>query len=394
MNGHDYNDGWKLWGWKTAALVMICWVGCAPYEEGYTGHYQEIELDELQDRAVAVDFFRFGGDVRAVLRYYDIGSSAAREAPFDSSNEVHCRWSRVAEFDDVERNFSLTVPANARDDRIDLEGMIGDDGRMQLVIDEAIEDEPQQIVLERNHQSPNSDCSTIDDFFVRAIFGESDSNGFDPETYQLRHPVFSLLWAGLEPVSHDGALVYVAINRPEPSIRLTEGIQFNRHNNELTGNLSVSVPPPAEQILVESGDTRYALAHFVVIDDSDGEGSFSWDVNEEPVVATALEQATPDHAPEGVEITGWGKGLLFVEGRLDELHENLQAHFDGGIEDAERGRHFYIVELFYHDDEVRRLRLPPRPQADRPVQRRVPLQVTEEHLDAGEVPVPRLFPHN
>ena len=394
MCGHDDIIRWCRGTAIATVMAVICGSGCAPYEEAYTGQYQEIELGELQDEAVAVDFFRFGDEARAVLRYYDIGSSAARQDPFNAANEVHCRWSRVAQFDKEERRFRLTIPANARDERVDLEGTIDEAGMMQVVIDEETRDEPRELTLERGDVSPDSDCSTVDDFFVRAIFGEGDSNGFDPELYQLRHPVFSLLWAGLEPVNHDGALVYVAINRPEPSIRLTEGIQFNRHANELTGNLSVSVPPPAEQILVDSGDTRYALAHFVVIDDSDGDGSFSWDVDEEPVVATALESGSPEHAPQDVEINGWGKGLLFVEGRLDELHPNLQAHFDGGIDDAESGRHFYIVEVFYHDDEVRRLRLPPRPQADRPVQRRVPLQVTEEHLDAGEVPVPRLFPHN
>lgn len=375
------------------AAAGLLAVGCSPYEDELTGHYQEVELDELQDEAVAVDFFRFGGDARAVLRYYDIASSAAREAPFDPSHQTHCRWSRVAEFDEEDHRFSLVIPATVRDERIVLDGVIGEDGIMELTIDAEQSEELREVTLEQSDHPPDSDCSTIDDFFIRAIFEDTDNfNGFSPDVYEMRNPVFSLLWVSVEPVTRSGVPVYVALNDPEPSIRLADGVHFNRLDNELTGNLSLSIPPPAERILVDSGQTRYALAHFVVIDDSaDEEGRFSWNVDDEPIVATALEKGSPDPELED-EITGWGKALLFVEGNVDELDEELRHHFEG-MEQAELDRHFYIVDVFFINDQVVSLRLPARPEAERPVHRRVPVQVTEEHLEAGEVPVPRLF-HN
>ena len=370
--------------------LVVAVVACSSYEDKYTANYQQLEIDELQDEAIAVDLFRFGSDVRAVLRRYDIASSVARENPFDPANEAHCRWSRVADFDEDDRSFSLVIPATVRDERVELQGSIDDGGMLSLTIESENSEEPHDLVLQPSDRLPSSDCATIDDFFMRIIFDEVDDNGFDPEVYQLRNPVFSFLWVSVEPVNRDGVPVYVALNDPEPSIRLIEGMQFDRHANELIGNLSVSVPPPSERILVESGQTRYALAHFVVIDDSeDEEGSFSWNVDEEPIIATALEEGTPDPDMEE-EITGWGRALLFVEGRLDQLGQNLRRYFDG-LEEAEPDRHFYIVDLFFINDQVVSLRLPARPEAERPVHRRVPVQVTEEHLEAGEVPVPRLF---
>lgn len=373
-----------------SVAVMMFIAACSPYEDRFTGNYQEIEIDELQDEAVAVDLFRFGSDVRAVVRTYDIASSVAREEPFNSANEVHCRWTRVAGFNEDERSFSLEIPPTVRDEQIDLQGVIDDEGVLHLEVDEGDSEEPRELSLRESERAPNSDCATIDDFFMRIIFDDVDDNSFDPDVYELRNPVFSFLWVSVEPVTRDGVPVYVALNDPEPSIRLEAGAQFDVANNGLRRHLSVSVPPPSERILVESGQTRYALAHFVVIDDGeDEEGSFSWNVDDEPIVATSLEEGIPDPEMDD-SITGWGRALFFVEGHLDELDDELRHHLDG-LDEAEPDRHFYIVDVFFINDQVVSLRLPARPEAERPVHRRVPVQVTEEHLEAGEVPVPRLF---
>lgn len=381
--------------WKAArgsvvwcGLLALFVLGCPTYEESFTGHYQEIGLDELSDEAIAVDLFRFGNDMRAVLRTYDIASATARETPFDSANQTHCRWTRVAGFDEATRQFSLTIPATVRDPRVELIGELDGNGTLSLLVQQEEDDEPQEVTLERSPRSPDAECSTIDDFFMRAIFDDVPNNGFPASSHTLRHPVFSLLWVSVEPVNRDGVPVYVALNDPEPAIRLSEGVHFDRGTNALMGNLSLSVPPPAERIRVSSGETRYALAHFVIIDDEEEQGGFSWNVDREPVVATALEKALPDDAPP--QVNGWGKALLFVEGRVDQLDDELLILFEG-IEEAELDRHFYIVDVFFINDQVVSLRLPARPEAERPVHRRVPLQATEDHLEAGEVPVPRLF---
>ncbi len=372
--------------------------GCARYEEEHAGHYRETDIDELQDEALAVDLFRFGDNVQAVLRHYDISSSAARENPFDVSNETLCRWSTVTEFDEDSRRFSLVIPSTARMERVELEGELDGNGGLSLVVDSEEADDILEVELAANESTPaNAECTTIDDFLLRAIFDDGSSpNQIDPDEYELQNPVFSLLWVGVQPETHDGVLIYVGLNRTGPSIRLSQRGIVDFGANALTGHLSVSLPPPPEQLLVESGSTRYALGHFVVIDDSEGEdGSFSWNVADEPLVGSSLEDRDhlPEDTPEHVDVNGWGKAMLFVEGRLEELHSSTRLQLEG-IEEAEPDRHFYIVDIFFYNEDVKVIRLPPRPQADRPVQRRVPVQLTERYLEAGDVPVPRLFPYN
>lgn len=386
------------WMWFCVALGAVALlVGCPSFEDGYTGHYQEMEIEEFQDEVVALDLFRFGDEVRAVLRHYDISSSIARQRPFDEDNQVHCRWSRVDRFDEDNDQFSLTMPSTVEWERVELEGSINGDGTIDVELN-GEDEEPRELRMEPADRVPSTDCPTIDDFLVRPIFDQED-NGFDPEIYEMQNPVFAILWVGLQRVGQS----LVPLNDPSPAIRFSETAGVSLQDNALQGNLSVNVPPPAEQMLIESGDTRYALAHFVVIDDSDDEGGFSWDVAEEPVVATSLEAGMPDDAPEEVEqteseemqIDRWGRALLFVEGRLDELDETFRHELLIGKEEAEPDRHFYIVDVFsYYEDQVEFIRLPPRPEANRPAPRRVPVQVTEDHLDANHVPVPRLFPVN
>ena len=378
-------------------VLMACallLMGCPTFEDDLTGQYQEIELGELQDEALAVEFFRFGGEVRAILRRYNIASDSAREDPFSPDNEVACYWTRVDRLDEAAQSFALTIPSTARHPRIDLRGAFHDGLRMELEVEEDGAD-PRSLSLRSNGISPNPTCLTIDDFFLRAVFDDT-SNTLDPQVYQLRHPVFSLLWVGVEPVNIGGGTVFVATNRPEPAFRLQPGIHFNPATNGLSSNLAVSIPPPPDRILMPSGSTRFALAHFVVIDDSDDDDRFTWEVADEPIVATALERGRPDDVPpavEGRDIDGWGKALLFVEGRLEELDQSLRFTLDG-IEDAEPDRHFYIVDVFFYNEGIISARLPPRPEPNRPVQRRVPLQITEQYLQAGEVSLPRLYEFN
>ncbi|MFU8805268.1 MAG: hypothetical protein ACNA8W_15755, partial [Bradymonadaceae bacterium] len=135
----------------------------------------------------------------------------------------------------------------------------------------------------------------------------------------------------------------------------------------------------------------YALAHLVVIDDRDSEGRFSWEISEEPIVATALQKGRLPNAPEWAN--GWGKALLFVEGKLSELDDGLTMRMEG-LEEVDGSGHFYVVEIYFEDDDIRMLRLPAPAEAGlvSDQARRVPLKITEDYLGARGVLLPRLFP--
>ncbi len=373
-------------------VALAALTGCPGYEDSYAGHYRQIEIDEFDDEALALELFHFGNHVQAVLRTYDLSSATARANPYAPANEEHCLWTRVSDFDADDGRFQLNIPATVRHDALTLDGHFQSRDELSLAVTEG-DSEPQDVVLEPNGDaSPSSDCASIDDFLVRPIFNQGNQS-LPPDDYLLRHPVFSLLWVGVLPERRDGALVFVELNRPGPSIRLDQTGHFDPSDNGLTGTLSVNIPPPPDQILIESGDTRYGLGHFLVIDDSDSDGNFSWSISDEPVIATSLEEGRPDGAPDHGEINGWGKALLFVEDSLQDLSSAMRFRLQG-IDDAEANRNFYIVDVFFYNEEVVSLRLPPRPQAEQPLQRRIPMEVTDRFLETNSVPVPRLFPYN
>lgn len=397
MDERDFKRGTGPIDGRLLCLIL-CFVctalGCPTYEDGLTGRYQEADLDEFQDEAISLDFYRFGSDVRALLRRYNIASEAARQDPFAETNQTECRWTRVDRFNESERSFSLFIPATARQPELYLSGRIGEPGAMEVELRENGSPESRVVSLIENGVEPDPRCVFIDDFFLRVIL--DTASDLEVETYRLRHPVFAMLWVGVEPVFRDGFTFFAATNRVETPVRLLPGIHYSPSSNGLTGSLAMSIPPPPERMLMPSGSTRFALAHFVVIDDSEEEGRFSWSVNEEPIVGTSLEAGLPENLPEVLEgqpLDGWGKALLFVEGRLDELHPNMLANFSG-LAEAELDRHFYIVDLFFYNQEVEHLRLPRRPQPNQPVQRRVPMQLTTEFLQTQEVRLPRLYDYD
>ena len=375
-------------------LIALFLLGCPTYEDQYTGRYLESGLTELQDEAISLDFFRFGGEVRALVRRYDIASATARESPFSLDNQIECRWSRVDQFNERDGSFSLTIPATARQPRLDLAGRFDSEGGMDLELRQ--EDSPPRfLLLLPDSLPPDPQCVTINDFFLRILFDEG-SRELSPETYQLRHPVFAMLWVGVEPVFRDGFTFFAATNRVETPVRLLPGLHYDAATNSLQSSLAISIPPPPERMLMPSGSTRFGLAHFVVIDDAESEGRFTWSISDEPIIATSLEAGRPENLPaalEGQPLDGWGKALLFVEGRLSQLHPNMLTNFDG-LASAEDDQHFYIVDVFFYNEEVELIRLPPRPQPNQPVQRRVPMQLTTEYLGAGQVQLPRLYDYD
>ncbi|RAL21276.1 hypothetical protein DL240_14220 [Lujinxingia litoralis] len=378
-----------------ALLVLLCaWAlaGCPGFEDELSGHYRQSIIGELDDQALAVDLFRFGDEVRAVVRFYTLASASSREDAYAPDNQTRCAWTSPAPFDVKAGTFELRLQATARHPGVDLSGSFDAAGNLQLLVAPDDVTSPTPLVMEPTGGTPNAACQTIDDLVLRARFGNASPQGLDPQTYTLRNPVFSLLWVGVEAVDNNGALVYVAINRTEPSVRLEPGRHFTPADNALEGDLRLSVPSPPERILARSGTTRYGLAHLVVIDDAQNEGRFGWDISAEPIVATSLERGRVDDAPEGVETNGWGRAIFFVEGSLNQLDAGLRARIEG-LEEASPNQHFYIAQVFFYNEDVVALRLPPRPRPGL-VPNAVDLQLTTDHLEAREVLLPRLFHYN
>lgn len=372
-------------------LAALTLTACPTFEDDLSGHYRQTLITELDDEALAVDLFRFGDDVRAIVRFYELASASAREDAYAPENQSRCAWTQPSPFNEGDRSFDLRLLPTARHQGLSLSGRFDAQDRLQLLVQRDDEASPSPLLMESSSSLPNAACQTIDDLILRARFGTT-TNAFAPETYTLRHPVFSLLWVGVEAVNTNGAIVLVAINRTEPSVRLTPGAQFLPGDNAITGDLRLSVPPPPDRILARSGTTRFGLAHPVVIDDAESEERFAWNINEEPLVATSLQNGVVEDAPEGIETNGWGQAIFFVEGSLDQLDANLRARIEG-LDEANPNQHFYIAQVFFYNDEVVALRLPPRPRPGI-VSNAVDLVLTTDFLQADEVLLPRLFPYN
>ncbi|MFU8807417.1 MAG: hypothetical protein ACNA8W_26645, partial [Bradymonadaceae bacterium] len=259
------------------------------------GTYQEIDFEPHQDEVVSVEFYRFGGDSRAMVRYFKRTSLSAAATPFAPQNQTRCVWTKTDAFDEDSLSFSLSISPTARHFRTEVNGRIGDDGAMSLqIIEEGLDKEIRPIRLIKVSDDPRPDCDQIDDFLVYTFF----EGTLDPEIHTMRHPVLAVMWVGVEPIRRDNVIFQVAFNRPEPVIRLEPGRQFEPEFNGfplIDGQrmrLNFSIPPPSERLLVQSGDTRYALAHLVVIDDRDSEGRFSWEISEEPIVFFSVGQVS------------------------------------------------------------------------------------------------------
>jgi len=214
-------------------------------------------------------------------------------------------------------------------------------------------------------------------------------------TATIETPRFGMLWLGVSAVAQGATIVLAATNELSSPI-LVPPSNRDPSRRGLRGGLQLLVPGPTERVLIESGDTRFALGHFVIVDDRDAEADgFSWNVPEDPIVATALQLATEPDSPFP-EATGLGRALLYVEGNLSQLHPRMRSKLlfsDAYIELNAGGANFYIVDVFFRDGNVVGMRLPEDPNfLTSPVYREVTMQVTDLYLNASSILLPRMLP--
>ncbi len=370
------------------ASLLLCALlaaGCPAYEDARSGTYRRAADGEAP---MAIEVFRSGDYVTALVRSY----RTARDEPF--GDELSCTWSALdAPFDEEAERFKVTLPrTSAQSEAQQITATFLDDTRLSVTIGQ----EPARI-FELFSEQPDSRCEEARSFLLHADLS-AVTNTLPAATYAMRRPVFSLLWLGVEPVQQGETIIWVGINRPASVVYLTDR-NHDAATNALKGSITLTIPTPEERDLVRSGTTRFALAHMVVIDDSEGcpeapepcpaAERLSWSVGSEPILAGALEPLSPDMIlPDGA--TGSGKALLYVEGSLLELDPSLQARITNLTEYATQGRveeRFYIADMTHDADTVLRLSLP-----SDPLNRRVRLKVTPRYLGATDIPLPRLFP--
>lgn len=389
-----------LWGLLAFVALSVA-SGCPTFDDEYSGYFQEVLEDdrmECFDRrtcdAVAVDFFRFGDFTQAILRQHSKGLRNTSETPF--VEETGCVRTSTDRFGSDERRFNMLVDREAGNRSV-VRGQLSEDG---LSLDlEIVEpgstlnlpdpnEGPLSLRLERvDGQRPSSNCDSVPDY---NLFAKVESTLPDDLDYTINSPVFSLVWVGFERLeSAGGVVLFPTRSTPQPWWRFLDGTVVNGGRG-LRGSPNLQVSPPDERFLTRSGSTHYSLAHMLVVDDRDDDPDrFTWDIDEEPLIAMSFRPGLPDGVSLDLDDPQTGQALLFVEGELDELDPAIIELFTN-IEDYPYGdSHYYLVTVIADGDEIVEISLPEERRPPRPE-----VYVTDRYLDASTLTLPRIFPFN
>ena len=389
------------------ALMLCCALAigvmsCRGFEDRYTGTYIEVR-DDLDEELLVVDLFRFGDYSNAIVRTYRVPQSSEPTEILD--NELRCAWTALGDAPDDDGNLFLTVPSSIEREELTIRGRIS--GQTLDVELRGGQDPGEEIEVVRKQlrfyrERANTSCEERRPFFIQPDFDAKRQGIPLSSGHEIKRPVFAMLWLGVQARRVNSTIVWVAKNVLSSSFYLS-GNEIDTEINGLQGRRSLSVLPPESRALTQSGDTRFALGHFVVIDDACGQANcadplpdtFSWDVEQEPIIAASIErgQEIDGSIPNAV---GLGKALFYVEGKLSELHPNTQVlieNIDRYIEDRDNA-HFFIVDFYYDDNgNIIRMRLPSDPRTLTNLSYRIiPVAVTPDYLKANEILLPRLLP--
>lgn len=355
-------------------FAVACLTACPTFEDGLSGTYQQRVEDAAPGaELISIDLFRYGHQVQLVVRRHANGP-----APFQ--NERDCAWStptRIQPDNSFETFIQHSTGIQQR-----IAGRIEDDGTLtaRLNTPEGNAD----LVLDPVTSVPDETCKTIEARSVTAKFGNlSAANEFAPGEYEIQNPYAGVQWIAVQPIQAGNVYVWTAFTADLVFAPLATKVTENRRG--LTGEVSLIVAAPGEDFRTVSGTTRYSLAHFIVIDDDPDDATLvGWDRSTEPIIASAVRSGVRLDPPPGAENHNqYGRALLFVEGRLDELGKMLDILDAPETIDPEQ--HFYVAEIFAEDERVVAMRL-----VDGPLT--LPVTVTTEYLDQTAFTLPRLFP--
>lgn len=377
-------------------VTLLLTTGCPTFQDEYTGQYREVPTEERmqcfesrQCNLFSIDFFRFGDFAQAVIREYGKGLRNTGETPFVEESE--CVWTRADRFGESTQAFSLPIKQQAVRAGV-LSGHVTDDGLVVEVFepDDNLGGNQEQVVqtleLELMENDARPSCNSINDYLVYANLGASFPAS---EPFRIEHPVFVLVWLGLERFESLGSVVYLPTQGPSTWWRLPTGV-ISDGGAALDGRINgIQVPPPEEKYLSVSGNTRFSIAHLIVVDDRESEGRFNWSLSDEPIVASAVRQGSPREEFAGLNEPSHGSAVFFVEDSLMDLDPALQERIVN-LEDHEHvEQHYYLVDFVADGEEIVEIRLPEKLIPESPS-----LRVTTEYLNSTRIELPRLFPFN
>lgn len=388
---------------------------CPSYEDDRSGTYrEEPQATNVSGELLELELFRYGDYSKGIVRVYQ---SSLSEEPF--SRQSSCAWTDLSDAptDEGTLRLHLAPSAEQQTEEISFSGTFIDDQTLELTLNYPKASPPKAPETKRfalYKTQPSNRCDTVGLYTITLRF--DIENGTIPNelpvdsTYSLRRPTFAALWLGVKAQRRDDSIVWVANQSTRHPIALSS---LNVSPKGLSGDLTLSISSPDDDMLVSSGSTRYAIAHPIVIDDNcardpndntkcdeniiNDETRFSWDISTEPIIATALEfgqEQTADFPPQA---DGLGKAILFVEGNLSELHPNLQnevVNIDKYTQSSRyNNRHFYIVDIFFDGNDIIGMRLPDEPQKIiTSAYRNISLRVTPDYLNTKQIPLPRRKP--
>ncbi len=314
----------------TIVVAATMSTGCPTYEDTYSGTFRETpETSGRNSDAVEVDFFRFGDNASAIVRFYK--RDPITGDPF--GEQKFCAWTDARTFDAGKNKFRLYInKSSSRLPRSQLFGSVVDNDTLDITLYEEQTRQPfdgiKNLRLTRYRDQPSTKCEVIDDFWVQAEFPRDPDTGDMQQMpastgYQIHNPVFAVSWLGVQRAQ--GSNTVAPINRHVPAFRLDDGLDSNYdpQHHALINDRAVSIAPPPDIVRMDSGTTTMALGHFVVVDDSEsdrpdnaspGDWQFSWDTSTEKVVASSLQRATRPSCDDGT--THWGPALFFVQDSL------------------------------------------------------------------------------
>ena len=363
-------------------LFVLLLLGCPGFEDDLSGTYQQIVDDEATtDELVALDVFRAGDSVQAVVRYYAPTVTGAK--PFEVENS--CQTTVTAPLAD---DLSFELFYGSGTGRARITGRF--DGGSTLAARINFPDETtSDLEFTRIDSEPVPDCSTIEPKRFDAQFSLSGTgaNEFKPKVYEMVAPHFGVQWVPVLKQQTSGGLQTFFGGRPDLiSTPITSNLSVNRRG--LSGSLSLvlEAPPNDQKSRTPSGDTTFSLAHFIVVDDKSQDEALVWDRSTEPIVAAGVRKGNRENPPPGAEDHNrFGRAILFVSDRLDDLDPALLDQMEGW-ENVDPEAHFWVVEIFSFNERVRGLRFLPD------TTREIAVIVTPDYLADTDLNLPRLFP--